>query len=873
MVSLTDQQSAQRLEEVFGDEEQLRVFLEQKGEGAQNWLDKLQQLTDSPNLNTTPQFRSTMFTVMVRLSKLSGRHPRSLLMQNVHKLGKHPIAAGGFGDVWKGAIRRSESEEQLVCLKVSKVYVKSDLDALFKEYLREAIVWRQLIHPNVLPFLGIFYLKDESQFCLISPWMENGNLLQYLKASQRADVDHLVLVCDVAAGLAYLHGKKVVHGDLKGLNILITPEGRACIGDFGLSRIADTFALHLTTSAPRTAGTVRWLAREILNGTSGPTKESDIYAFACVCYEIYTSLSPFHELPNDAAVIFHVVVSEKRPMRPVGVPELNDGMWDIMEACWNTNSAIRPKAPEVFQRIRSKMLVERRATWFVDHIGLNHLPQQQTSRGAPALAAHNSTQVCEQDWVEPKLEADAGGRELHEQIYSSYPPVGIESERSFVRPRITPLEDAELIQVASSSQHDNEPPPDHGSIIDGQDRAVEQGHRSNTAKDVHSKTISSEEGLDLLLHDLPANDQGPIIDVLEGRSRSQLRCNSRERTTSTASEQVKINERSWLSKWTNGFRDDKEVNTNGAQGELTRLIGFLTATSSEDWALVMDVCERASASETNAKEVVRALRREFKYGEPQAQLSAARLWAIMLRNSTDTFISQSISRKFLDTLENLCISRRTNPVVRERVLDVLGAAAYASVNKDIGFRSLWKKLKPHDKPEEGMPLPTHDAMFNPPVLAGGDQRPYFASWPYQKPQLHLKDHISQQNQQTHSDQDQQPSPARASENLSAEMIDDASKDIEGDILEQDKVERQIRQEELNLTSNRSDLEGIGELSPRMDPEGIESMRKFSLSRPLPAPPISPRRSYRRRKMAVAARVPQDSRRAPPPYSSLPSTIR
>ncbi|GLB44656.1 putative VHS domain containing protein [Lyophyllum shimeji] len=150
--------------------------------------------------------------------------------------------------------------------------------------------------------------------------------------------------------------------------------------------------------------------------------------------------------------------------------------------------------------------------------------------------------------------------------------------------------------------------------------------------------------------------------------------------------------------------------------ELTRMIGFLTATASEDWGLVMEVCERASANESNAKEAVRALRREFKYGEPAAQLSAARLWAIMLRNSSELFISQSTARKFLDTLEDLINSSRTSPVVRERVLDVIAAAAYASGSKrDTGFRGLWKRVKPHDKPDEGMPLDNDDAMFNPPV--------------------------------------------------------------------------------------------------------------------------------------------------------------
>ncbi|KAG5633833.1 hypothetical protein DXG03_006613, partial [Asterophora parasitica] len=54
------------------------------------------------------------------------------------------------------------------------------------------------------------------------------------------------------------------------------------------------------------------------------------------------------------------------------------------------------------------------------------------------------------------------------------------------------------------------------------------------------------------------------------------------------------------------------------------------------------------------------------------------LWAIILRNSHDPFVSQSTARKFLDTLEDLVTSPKTSPVVRERVLNVIGAAAFAS---------------------------------------------------------------------------------------------------------------------------------------------------------------------------------------------------
>ncbi|KAG1851890.1 hypothetical protein DFJ58DRAFT_886039 [Suillus subalutaceus] len=135
--------------------------------------------------------------------------------------------------------------------------------------------------------------------------------------------------------------------------------------------------------------------------------------------------------------------------------------------------------------------------------------------------------------------------------------------------------------------------------------------------------------------------------------------------------------------------------------ELTRMIGYLTATSSEDWTLVLEVCERASATEANAKEAVKALRREFKYAEPKSQLSAARLWAIM----------------------------RTNLVVRKQLMEVLAAAAFITSsrpnlspfspkNRDCdrdGFRALWMRLKPPDKPDVGIPFDT-DVMFIPPIV-------------------------------------------------------------------------------------------------------------------------------------------------------------
>ncbi|KAG6889868.1 hypothetical protein C0992_003764 [Termitomyces sp. T32_za158] len=192
--------------------------------------------------------------------------------------------------------------------------------------------------------------------------------------------------------------------------------------------------------------------------------------------------------------------------------------------------------------------------------------------------------------------------------------------------------------------------------------------------------------------------------------------------------------------WSRGDRDkDKEQQRDkpqdvrdrgrdrgrdGEAAELTRMIGkvdpqifgYLTATAHQDRNLVSEIIERVNMNETNAKEAARALRREFKYGEPAAQLAAARLWAILLRRvKNEWFVQQSTTRKFTETLEDvLSPSARTSPVVRERILDVIAAAAFAS-GKSTGFRALWKRVKPHDKPEEGMPLELDDTMFHLPT--------------------------------------------------------------------------------------------------------------------------------------------------------------
>lgn len=109
-----------------------------------------------------------------------------------------------------------------------------------------------------------------------------------------------------------------------------------------------------------------------------------------------------------------------------------------------------------------------------------------------------------------------------------------------------------------------------------------------------------------------------------------------------------------------------------------------------------------SKNEAAAKDASRGLRRAFKYAQASPQLTAARLWAFMLRNTSDIFLRETSGRKFMDAVEEVVTNPKTEPVVRERLLDVLGSAVseYTKGDRKHPYAVLWRKLKSKNQPEQ-----------------------------------------------------------------------------------------------------------------------------------------------------------------------------
>ncbi|KAG6887213.1 hypothetical protein C0992_013363 [Termitomyces sp. T32_za158] len=214
------------------------------------------------------------------------------------------------------------------------------IEHFLKLYSKEAILWGQLSHPNILPIYGLFH--REKCICFVSLWMSNGNINEYLKKNPGAPRQKLAV--DVASGLQYLHSEGIIHGDLKGVNVLVDDAGRACLADFGLSSVSDPSIISWTSaSAPSSkGGTKGWQAPELFpddQRTVKNTEASDMYAWGCVCMEIFTGKHPQFR---------------RYPMTRVEVPSpswtdwgLTEEIWSCMERCWDQEPSNRPSAGDV----------------------------------------------------------------------------------------------------------------------------------------------------------------------------------------------------------------------------------------------------------------------------------------------------------------------------------------------------------------------------------------------------------------------------------------------------------------------------------------------------------------------------------------------
>ncbi|KAG9042266.1 hypothetical protein FS837_011086 [Tulasnella sp. UAMH 9824] len=261
-------------------------------------------------------------------------------------ISEDPVRINGhFCDVFEGL----HSKAGKVALKRPRIGGTGDEEEVIKRFEREAKAWRSLHHPHILEFLGTF--KRRRHLYLVSPFIDNGTLVEYIAVHPEVNRPDAPQLSETADALNYLHQNGVVHGDIKGTNILVDDNVRCLLCDFGLTKMTTSS----TAASMKGVGTFRWQSPELWLG-SPKSFSSDTYAFAITIAEVLAGGAPFAYLENDPAVMLAVLNRDERPLKeppesPLGVSYKNT--WEVAEACWSKIPEQRISMAVAFERLRA----------------------------------------------------------------------------------------------------------------------------------------------------------------------------------------------------------------------------------------------------------------------------------------------------------------------------------------------------------------------------------------------------------------------------------------------------------------------------------------------------------------------------------------
>lgn len=290
------------------------------------------------------------------------------------------IGSGGMADVFRA---RDLMLERTIAIKVlHETY--SDDKALQDRFKQEARAAANLSHPNIVTVHDFGF--DNAQLFIVMEHIPGKDLKTILRTRGRYSVEEAIpLIVQACAGIGYAHRAGLVHCDIKPHNMIVTPDGRLKVTDFGIARALST--IMPDERADVVWGSPQYFSPEQAVGEA-PSPASDVYSLGVVLYEVLTGALPFTAPSSEELARLHL---EQPPIPPSEyIPDIPPALEQIVLKVLSKEPAARYRTADQLGRVLLRFGTQRETA---PSPALNLTPEvattyqkPDTQPSAPAIA-------------------------------------------------------------------------------------------------------------------------------------------------------------------------------------------------------------------------------------------------------------------------------------------------------------------------------------------------------------------------------------------------------------------------------------------------------------------------------------------------------
>lgn len=252
-----------------------------------------------------------------------------------------PLGKGGMAVVY---LARDLMLERLVAVKVLREDYSGD-PAFQERFRQEAKAAANLSHPNIVTMHD--FGLDNGQLFLVMEYVPGTDLKTLIKQRGRFSPEEaLPLLIQACAGIGYAHRAGLVHCDVKAQNMLVTPDMRLKVADFGIARALST--IHPDEQSDVIWGSPQYFAPEQASGAA-PAPASDVYSLGIIMYEMLTGSLPFQA--TTATDLARLHVEEEPPLLSEMIPDISPTLEQILTKVLSKEPSQRYRTADQLGRV------------------------------------------------------------------------------------------------------------------------------------------------------------------------------------------------------------------------------------------------------------------------------------------------------------------------------------------------------------------------------------------------------------------------------------------------------------------------------------------------------------------------------------------